>query len=182
MLHNAILALGLCYADEPHLREVPFRALFAKEAKKYLDSEGEDPTIATVQALSVLSSYHSLAAEHNLGWLYIGLASRVGQARKLQRPSVFRGCTLTNLTPLPVGINIDSSPLVKTGRLSPVEAHQRDVAFWSCFVQEELWGIYIGRAANVQPYTCVPLSPCPMPVPSFIFRLFRFSQDMPSAD
>lgn len=76
MLHNAILAIALGFSDEPYLRETSVRKIFAKRAKCFHDSEGMNPTVATVQALAHLASYHSVVAEHNLGWLYIGTALR----------------------------------------------------------------------------------------------------------
>jgi hypothetical protein len=80
LLHNAILAIALAFNDEPYLRSSSTRRLFAKQAKSFLDREGEQPSIAAVQGLAHLASYHSLAAEHNLGWLYIGMALRCGIA------------------------------------------------------------------------------------------------------
>jgi hypothetical protein len=82
MLHNAILAIALCYSDTHHLQLSETRRLFAAEAKKYVEQEGTSPTVATVQGLAHLASYHSTAAEHNLGWLYIGMALRCALARK----------------------------------------------------------------------------------------------------
>jgi hypothetical protein len=83
MLHNSILAIGLCFSDEIHLRQADVRKTFAMEAKSHLEHEGMNPTVATVQALAHLASYYSLAAEHNLGWLYIGMALRCAMAREL---------------------------------------------------------------------------------------------------
>ena len=80
MLHNAILSIALCFVDDPDLRQPATRKLFIVEAKKYIDSEAMNPTVATVQALAHLASYYSLAAEHNLGWLYIGMALRCAMA------------------------------------------------------------------------------------------------------
>ena len=82
MLHNAILAIGLCYCDEPHLRTPALRKVFVTEAKKHLETEGMNPSVATVQALAHLASGHSVDAEHNLGWLYIGMALRCALARE----------------------------------------------------------------------------------------------------
>jgi hypothetical protein len=82
MLHNAILAIGLCYCDESHLRTPALRKVFVTEAKKHLETEGMNPSVATVQALAHLASGHSVDAEHNLGWLYIGMALRCALARE----------------------------------------------------------------------------------------------------
>lgn len=45
-------------------------------------TEGMNPSVATVQALVHLASHHNLMAEHNLGWLQIGMAVRCGLTRE----------------------------------------------------------------------------------------------------
>jgi hypothetical protein len=90
MLHNAILSIGLCYCDEPQLRTPAFRKVFVTEAKKHVEVEGKNPTVATVQALAHLASGHSVDAEHNLGWLYIGMALRCALARESTKESAVR--------------------------------------------------------------------------------------------
>jgi hypothetical protein len=95
MLHNAILAIALCYSDTPYLQLSETRRVFAAEAKKYIEQEGTSPTVATVQGLAHLASYHSTAAEHNLGWLYIGMALRCALACEYRSRS-YVGPALTN--------------------------------------------------------------------------------------
>jgi hypothetical protein len=84
LLHNAILAIGFGLSDDPRLRQLETRNIFARQAKGFLDYEGMNPNVATVQGLAHLASFHSLNAEHNLGWLYIGMASRCAYARECQ--------------------------------------------------------------------------------------------------
>ena len=85
MLHNAILAIALGFSDDPYLRQSSTRAVFGMQAKSFIDEEGMTPSVATVQAFAHIASYHSLGAEHNLGWLYIGMASRCAIARECFR-------------------------------------------------------------------------------------------------
>jgi hypothetical protein len=75
-----MLAIALGFSDDPDLRHSVTRKKFADQAKSYIDEEGMNPTVATVQALANLAAYHSLAAEHNLGWLYIGMSLRCAMA------------------------------------------------------------------------------------------------------
>jgi hypothetical protein len=82
MLHNAILAIALGFSDDPYLRQSSTRAIFGMQAKSFIDEEGMTPSVATVQAFAHIASYHSLNAEHNLGWLYIGMAMRCAIARE----------------------------------------------------------------------------------------------------
>ena len=73
MLHNAILALGLAFADDPKLRRHEFRAIFAQEAKKYVEIDGIRPTLATVQAFAILANFHSGLGQQGLGFMYMGM-------------------------------------------------------------------------------------------------------------
>lgn len=82
MLHNAILAIALGFSEDAYLRRSSTRTIFAAQAKSFIDEEGMTPSVATVQAFAHIASYHSLGAEHNLGWLYIGMALRCAIARK----------------------------------------------------------------------------------------------------
>ncbi|WWC62347.1 uncharacterized protein I303_104943 [Kwoniella dejecticola CBS 10117] len=133
MLHNAILAIALGLSDDPFLRSSETRKIFAKKAKDFIDYEGMNPTVATVQAFAHLASYHSLSAEHNLGWLYIGQALRTG-----------------------VALNMDDTRLLKKGNVTSVQARERNVTFWTTFIQEGLWAPYIGRSISLPEYTALP--------------------------
>ncbi|WWC95840.1 hypothetical protein V866_002707 [Kwoniella sp. B9012] len=137
MLHNAILAIALGICDEPYLRASETRRVFAKKAKDLIDDEGMNPTVATVQAFAHLASYHSLEAEHNLGWLYIGQALR---------------------TSLALGLNMDDTRLLKKGNVTSIQARERNVTFWTTFIQEGLWAPYIGRSISLPEYTALPPS------------------------
>lgn len=122
LLHNAILSVALCYADEEHLRFPGTRKIFAQQAKRFIDNDCANPTVATVQGLVTLSSYHSLEGEYNLGWIYVGQGSRVAQACK---SCVFRSISVHLLTfsiHMSVGLHLDPSELVSTGKLSAAEA------------------------------------------------------------
>lgn len=125
MLHNAILAIGLCYCDEPHLRTPALRKVFVTEAKKYLETEGMNPSVATVQALAHLASGHSVDAEHNLGWLYIGMALRCALARKSPSQILrYRSTGRADGVLCAVGLNMDNTPMLKNGKLTEVQARE----------------------------------------------------------
>ena len=119
MLHNAILAIALCFSDNPYLRLGETRNRFAVEAKNCVEQEGTSPTVATVQALLHLASYHSTAAEHNIGWLYMGMALRCALAREF--PGVSERFLAERCS---VGLNIDNSPMVKSEKLTEVQARE----------------------------------------------------------
>ncbi|KAF8341558.1 uncharacterized protein EI90DRAFT_3150636 [Cantharellus anzutake] len=79
MLYNVIIAYSLGYSPERDHRSLEYRKLFALEAKKHFDAECNAPTLATVQALAMLSAFHSGVAEQGLSFTYLGTAIRVSQ-------------------------------------------------------------------------------------------------------
>lgn len=113
LLHNAILAIGLGFSDDPLLRHSSTRKIFCDHAKSFIDEEGMTPSVATVQALAHIASYHSLCAEHNLGWLYIGMASRCAVARESESGSG----SGRNLL-MAVGLNTDVTHLLERGHIT----------------------------------------------------------------
>ncbi|WWC70565.1 uncharacterized protein I206_104516 [Kwoniella pini CBS 10737] len=113
MLHNAILAIALGFSDEAFLRTSEIRRVFAKKAKDFIDYEGMNPTVATVQAFAHLASYH-------------------------------------------MGLNMDDTRLLKKGNVTSAQARDRNVTFWTTFVQEGLWAPYIGRSISLPEFTASP--------------------------
>lgn len=81
LTHNIIIALGLAYAEEEHLRAVSTRRMFMDQANKHLERELGAPCIATVQALTLRSSFPSTAGDYSVGWINSGLAVRMCFAR-----------------------------------------------------------------------------------------------------
>lgn len=80
MLHNALLALALGFSDDPAVRDYKARQYFADEAKKYVEAESSKPNLATVNALSVIATYHSSQGDQTLGFMFFGMAARMSQA------------------------------------------------------------------------------------------------------
>nr|ADE10063.1 transcription factor [Tremella fuciformis] len=135
MLHNMILALGLAYAEEQHLRALTTRTLFAEEGARHQSVECSASSVATVQALALYASFHSTNGDYSLGWFHFGSAMRACYA---------------------LGFNIDVSSLVTRGKLSKEAFSQRCTTFWTCFAQEVMWAIYIGREPMIPDYTIRP--------------------------
>ncbi|KAF8328706.1 uncharacterized protein EI90DRAFT_3064327 [Cantharellus anzutake] len=75
MLHNGILAFALAFSSNQAHRSLEFRQRFATQAKVHFDTECQTPTLSTVQALAILSCFHSGAAELVLSFTYLGLFS-----------------------------------------------------------------------------------------------------------
>lgn len=143
LLHNIILAIGLAFSDEEHLRVLSTRRKFAAEGEKHVDRECSHPCVATVQALAIRSSFASTMGDYSLGWVHHGLANRLCYARKTG------SCSPLTL----VGLHVNTEALVARGKLNREDAVQRNVTFWSCFCQEGMWGFYIGRKPMVEDYS-----------------------------
>lgn len=84
LLHNMILAVGLGFADEEHLRALVTRRLFMQEGDKHLNRECANPSVATVQALAIRGSFMSTMGDYSIGWVHHGLANRLCYARAFQ--------------------------------------------------------------------------------------------------
>ncbi|CAL1699935.1 unnamed protein product [Somion occarium] len=124
MLHNSILALATAFSDDPMKRAVSFRAHFARKAKSYIDHDCEKPSIACVSSLSLLGSYHATNGEQGLGYFYFGMSGRMAQA---------------------LGLGVDPSPWVKSGRIKQSDAIDRHWAYWETVTQDVCWSLYVGR-------------------------------------
>ncbi|KAF9521080.1 hypothetical protein BS47DRAFT_1357025 [Hydnum rufescens UP504] len=110
LFHNAILAVALAYSDDARLRSRDFRSRFAQHAKSRLEEECRAPSLATVQGLGILSSYHSGLSEPGLGFMYFGISVRMGQA---------------------LGLNV----WVRNGAMSNQDVVERNWVSWSLFCQ-----------------------------------------------
>ncbi|KAI8989905.1 hypothetical protein BD414DRAFT_460220 [Trametes punicea] len=170
MLHNAVLALATAYTDDPLIKDMRYRMMYARKAKSYIEAECQRPTIPLITALGVLAAFHSAAGDQSLGYLYFGMAGRMSQA---------------------LGLNIDCSPWVKSGLITHEDMLDRNWAYWATFSQDVLWSLYVGRECCVLPPRKdrqIPLpwvgseidqspwywAPCKMPPqPSHVVRTFE---------
>ncbi|GJE99786.1 fungal specific transcription factor domain-containing protein [Phanerochaete sordida] len=130
MLHNSLLALATAYSEDPRVHDIEFRRMYARRAKSYLEKDCLTPNVSIVSALSLLSTFHSSRGEQSLGYLYAGMAGRMTQA---------------------LGLQIDCSSLVKSGRIKESDMHNRNWAFWATFCQDVCWSLYIGRDCAMAP-------------------------------
>lgn len=82
VLHNIIVSLGLAYAKEEHLKAIVTRRAFYDEANRRLAGELAAPSLATVQALALRSSFSSTSGDYSVGWINNGMAIRLCYARE----------------------------------------------------------------------------------------------------
>ena len=85
MLHNAVIALATAYTDDPVLKNMRCRNMFAERAKSYIEGECQKPTIALVTALGTLAAFHSVCGDQSLAYLYFGTCVRAVWATVTQR-------------------------------------------------------------------------------------------------
>ncbi|KAK9704135.1 hypothetical protein K7432_010353 [Basidiobolus ranarum] len=96
---------------------------FFTQAKTYLNREYLAPTVQTVQAL-ILTSFHQ-----QVGWIYLGMAIRIGQELGLHR-----------------NLNLDKMDLV--------QKQNRQLTWWGCFFLDRLVSAVLGRPMYINEEDC----------------------------
>ncbi|KPI36587.1 Nitrogen assimilation transcription factor nit-4 [Cyphellophora attinorum] len=127
-LENAILCIGAAYTDRSHDRiQGPVDEFLALRAKAFLDIEIDSPTIATVQALLILSSHEAAHTRETRGWIYMGMATQI-------------------VTDLGLHLDLESeySRLGGIDGLDDINITRRNV-FWTVKSTDTLWSAYSGR-------------------------------------
>ncbi|KAJ5767226.1 uncharacterized protein N7511_004842 [Penicillium nucicola] len=121
LLLTAIMALSSRYSSRIELR-MDFTdpntagAIFARQAKTMLDCEYEAPTTSTVQATAILGLYWASIDNEGLGFMYIGMASRMA---------------------MNLGLHSDCSHYVTKGLIAPKDVEERSIAFWGIYVLDK---------------------------------------------
>lgn len=90
--------------------------------------------MATVQALVILSSFEAASIRDARGWLYSG-----------KFPYCFDDmfCTdelhqgMAMRLSFDLGLHIDMTPYVQSGRMDAAEAEVRKITFWGCFIVDQ---------------------------------------------
>ncbi|RFU25165.1 hypothetical protein B7463_g11171, partial [Scytalidium lignicola] len=124
-LKNAICGIGANLNTRIDL-DLPQGAgeFYNSRAKVLLDIEMDCPSIATVQALVIMSALEAAATRDARGWLYSGMAVRLSAD---------------------LGLNIDPGDNLLDTALSAREIDVRRTTFWGVFIQNNMWSIYVGR-------------------------------------
>ncbi|KAJ7062675.1 hypothetical protein C8F01DRAFT_948653, partial [Mycena amicta] len=134
MLHNALLALGSAYSDDPAVCAISARRAIAAHAKSFIEAEVIHPDISVVNGLAILSSFHSGHGEVMLSYMYFGMSTRIAQA---------------------LGLNIDASSWVRSGLITQADMVDRNWMYWATFAQDVCRSAYLGREL------CAPAPPTP---------------------
>lgn len=84
----------------------------------------DSPSVATVQALVLMSAHEAAYMRDARGWLYSGMALRLA---------------------VDLGLHLKTDSYVRNGTMSTQEAITRRIAFWGTFVVDLGWSYYVGR-------------------------------------
>lgn len=116
LLVNAMLALGCHFTSWPQARADPKDSAtagdhFFREAKRLIleNDEHENPRLATVQALALMSVREAGCGREARGWVYSGMSFRMASD---------------------LGLNIDSG----SNNLDDSEVDARRITIWGCFL------------------------------------------------
>ncbi|PYI09598.1 fungal-specific transcription factor [Aspergillus sclerotiicarbonarius CBS 121057] len=131
-LSDAMCTLGAAYEPKYHPNFVTFpRSLaeyFGDRAKLLVELELDTPSIATIQALVLLSTHEASCTRDTRGWLY-----SEGMAMRLT---------------LDLGLHLEMAPYVEKGIIPHQDAEVRRMVFWAVYLNEQFWGFYLGRSAQ----------------------------------
>jgi hypothetical protein len=129
-LENAILCVGCAYTDRTHPSiSESADEFFALRAKAYLDIEIDSPTIATAQALLILSSHEAAQTRESRGWIYMGMAIQVV---------------------IDLGLHLDLElPSSENDTKEDLLIIRRNV-FWTVKSIDTLWSAYSGRPSMMK--------------------------------
>ncbi|KFY09392.1 hypothetical protein V491_08223 [Pseudogymnoascus sp. VKM F-3775] len=126
-LKNTICAAGSHMSSDDRLPDAGAE-FFNSRAKLLLQIEMDSPSIATVQALVIMSATEAACTRDSRGWLYSGMAVRLSAD---------------------LGLHRDPSCVVQNGSLSERELDVRRTTFWGVFVHDSMWSLYVGRPSSI---------------------------------
>lgn len=124
-LNNAICAIGANLASGEQLGvPEPAPEFFSARAKALLDVEMDSPSVATVQALVIMSASEAAFTRDARGYLYSGMAVRLSAD---------------------LGLHLDLTEHYKSGILTQRDLKVRRTTFWGVFIHDNMWSLYMGR-------------------------------------
>lgn len=129
---QAVLAFASQWTDDPRVRTDPSDPhtagnAFFQTAKELLDTDFEQPSLSTVQALVVMASREHSCGHDARGWVYNGIACRLA---------------------LDMGLHLDHTALVQRDILSRRDAFLRSMIFWTVWYFDKEYCALIGRPSS----------------------------------
>lgn len=105
---------------------------FGDRAKTLLESELENPCLATIQALVILSAYEASCTRDTKGWLYSGEPKRSAISAFLL---TWAGMAMRLAFDL--GLHLDMTPYVERGTIPYMNYDVRRTTFWAVYMSEQ---------------------------------------------
>ncbi|KIW26769.1 uncharacterized protein PV07_06577 [Cladophialophora immunda] len=125
-LENSLLACSARLSTSAAVRALG--STFAMRAKSEIVSELEDPNVATLQGMLLLSDYEMTEGRDRVGWMYCGIACRL----------------IVDL-----GLHHTWSKNSDQDALNAPGGRFRGSVTLGCFVYETLWSLYLGRPSHI---------------------------------
>ncbi|KIW19927.1 hypothetical protein PV08_00502 [Exophiala spinifera] len=143
LLLTAMMGFASRYSSRPELRTNPDDAntageMLVAQARTMLHHEYEAPTTSTVQAAGILGLYWASLDREGLGFMYIGMASRMA---------------------MNLGLHSDCSAYIARGMISEEDVEARKIAFWGIYVLDKLYCLGMGRPAGIQEFNITTTKP-----------------------
>ncbi|KAJ7770082.1 hypothetical protein B0H16DRAFT_1777195, partial [Mycena metata] len=129
-LQNVLLALSGSFSDDPYIKHLETRLIFASTAKAHLEREYEWPSPSLVQTLAFLGTFYADADHRILGDSFFAMSNGVNMA-------------------LDLGPNAAES--VKTGLITREEMLTQNSAHWSTFIVDVLCALHFRRPLTRPP-------------------------------
>ncbi|KAJ5151100.1 fungal-specific transcription factor domain-containing protein [Penicillium canariense] len=125
LLVNAMCSWGALFTDRIVTGvPAPLHDLFILRARALLERDIDNPTIATVQALAMMSGSEASRCRDSRGWLCDGMATQLSHH---------------------LGLHLDVEHYVQSNDMSREEANARSTAFWGTHIVNTAWSYYLGR-------------------------------------
>lgn len=152
-------AIASAFTDRSH-PAVPGATdeFFAFRAKTYIEIEIDCPTIATAQALLILSAHEAAHARESRGWIYSGMAVQI----------------MTDLG-LHLDLHGEVSQLDTSDQSYDQLLNLRRNLFWSTNTIDTLWSAHCGRPSLMKGIIHNVKTPRPSPADRWVFYIDDYS-------
>lgn len=131
-------ALGAAFETRHHPRFITFPKslsdFFADRAKALLDIELDCPSVATVQAMVILSGHDIGCKRDARGWLYSGMTS---SWKRLLYEILSYGAGMAMRLAFDLALHVNMTQYVERGLVSQAEADLRKTVFWGAYTVDQ---------------------------------------------
>ncbi|KAJ5537792.1 hypothetical protein N7494_007271 [Penicillium frequentans] len=130
-LRYAMCAIGSAFESRFHPALITFPKslidFLGARVKSLLELELDNPCVATVQALVIMSHHEIGNGKDTRGWLFSGMAMRLS---------------------FDLALHLDMSEYVSTGDITSAGAELRRTVFWAAYTVDHQLGFHLGRPSR----------------------------------